>query len=109
MLRYQPHRRHDLESFVRTLMFYLLGLRLPYDELKNINKSDKDYVQQRALIMMRFWRGVDFYHNSDHWKKALEISRAKAPSKGQNQLEELKQHFNDNFNGLIRQISINFY
>ena len=90
--RYIPrHRRHDLESFVRTLMFYLLGLELP-----SYGALGKCQVQGRAQIMIDFWNKVDNGPiTSLVWTKALEIARSN--EKNDQQLNKLKQLLIDDF------------
>jgi hypothetical protein len=69
-------------------MFYLTGLELPNEELKECED-----VYERAEILLGFWKRVDYsfssYFYARFWSTALRFTKGKS-----NQIEELKKHLN---------------
>jgi hypothetical protein len=82
---YRPRRRHDLESLVRTIMYFYLGLELPP-------------VMQAADTII-YWEAVDEYiaRTSSFWKEAIQIVRNKNDKLALNTLKEKFKIFNFNF------------
>lgn len=94
-VKYSPHRRHDIESFVRTLMCIFLQLKLP----EQPKQFDMD---SRLNELIQFWnkREENAY---TFWKDAFVIVRSK-PDQNQgnnqqnpNKLKAIKDHFVEKF------------
>ena len=72
---YTPHRRHDLESIVRSLIYLHYELSMP-----NFSKND---ISKLAKCVLEYWKVVDECLKDaagDLWLNALEIARSDKPN-----------------------------
>lgn len=81
-----PHRKHDLESLVRTVMSLFYKIKLPL----NLSEGDLPTLAKKAR---KFWKIVDeelsiqYPYHGKIWKEALEITREKNVKDKINKLE----------------------
>ena len=66
-VQYVPHRRHDIESVVKTLAYLLFGLKLP-------PMQESKPISNRAAECYNFWQKI-YKKMPPFWKSCLELSK----------------------------------
>lgn len=83
---YRPRRRHDLESFVRTIMYIYLKLPLP------ALAPNVDTCQTMAIKTLAYWQTIDDLlakHDGTFWIEALNLAR---DAEIEDRRQKLKDH-----------------
>ena len=94
---YQPKLKHDLESFIRTIMFLYFELQLPH----TISEGDPQTLAKKSIA---FWSEVDeeikkslSEENKKYWQETLNITRTDGITDRMNALKEQLSKLQLNF------------